>query len=129
MQQTYQIPSLHGPPSFGQTVHSVPITRCCSIHPLNIPNWGLLIYALFVTNLPYHLSLFPQLPCVNFCLNIANHVSHKTSKVFYQGYSWNTWNMAIMILQITNCCAYYAKESNNPRETPPDYNFPSLSIY
>ena len=39
-------PSLHGPPSFGQTAHSVPVTRCCSINPPYIPSWGPFIFAI-----------------------------------------------------------------------------------
>ena len=46
MQQTYQIPSLHGPPSFSHTACSVPNTRCCPIYPLNVPSRSSILPAI-----------------------------------------------------------------------------------
>ena len=86
MQQTSQTPSLHGPPSFGQIARSVPVTRCCSINPLYVPSWGPFIqYLLFCDK--FTISPFPASPLTlrYFCSYIANHVSHKTIKVYLSG--------------------------------------------
>ena len=40
MWQTSQAVPLHGPPSFEQTGCTALVTKCCPIHPLNLPNWA-----------------------------------------------------------------------------------------
>ena len=57
MQQTSQISSLHGPPSFGQTAHLVPFTRYCSIHPPDILNWDSPLTACYSFSYTYLLQV------------------------------------------------------------------------